>query len=415
VQFLFFLLGNVTKQFASIDMASSPVLFAFVAFMALGANAAEQQANPIRKVVTMLQAMEKKVQAEGEKEQELFDKFACYCKNGKGALAKSIAAAETKSPELVADIEAAAAQVKQLKSDLSAHQTDRAAAKTAMAEATAVRTNEAKVFSALKSEADANIAATAGAIKAISKGMSGSFLQTTSGQRLSQLVLAKNDMSDYAREEITAFLSAKEGYAPASGEINGILKQMSDTMQKDLGDAAAAESTSIEGYKGLMAAKTKEVGALTASIEEKMVRLGDLQVSIVEMKEDLDDTGKALLEDKKFLADMDKNCALKQKEHDANTKLRGQELVALADTIKVLNDDDALELFKKTLPGASSFMQLSVTMADQRRSALAAIKGHHGRPELNFIALALEGKKSQFLESIKNDRRDEFGLGCRAG
>merc|ERR1719178_611910 len=124
-----------------------------------------------------------------------------------------------------------------------------------------------------------------------------------------------------------------------------------------------------------MAAKTKEVNALTNSIEEKMVRLGELQVSVVEMKEDLDDTGKALLEDKKFLANLGKNCALKQKEHDENTKLRSQELLALADTIKVLNDDDALELFKKTLPGASaSFVQMDVSAVSQRLQALAIVR-----------------------------------------
>jgi hypothetical protein len=72
---------------------------------------------------------------------------------------------------------------------------------------------------------------------------------------------------------------------------------------------AAGEESAIKAYDGLMAAKTKEVNALTHSIEEKSVRLGELQVSIVEMKEDLDDTSKALLEDKKFLGDLDKNCA----------------------------------------------------------------------------------------------------------
>jgi hypothetical protein len=58
-------------------------------------------ANPIRKVVTMLQSMQKKITAEGEKEEELFDKFMCYCKNGASALAKSIADAEAKAPDLV--------------------------------------------------------------------------------------------------------------------------------------------------------------------------------------------------------------------------------------------------------------------------------------------------------------------------
>jgi len=84
-------------------------------------------------------------------------------------------------------------------------------------------------------------------------------------------------------------------------------------------------------------------------------------------------------------------------------KLRSEELLALADTIKVLNDDDALELFKKTLPGASaSFMQLQETVKDQQRRALAAVQqARNGHPELNFIALALQGKKVDFSKVLK--------------
>merc|ERR1719281_39647 len=149
---------------------------------------------------------------------------------------------------------------------------------------------------------------------------------------------------------------------------------MTDTMNKDLAEATANEEEAIKSYDELMAAKQKEVNALTKAIEEKMVRVGNLQVELVEMKEDLDDTGKALLEDKKFLADLEKNCATKAEEHAANMKLRSEELLALADTIKILNDDDALELFKKTLPGAASFVQLQVNEANQRRQALAAIR-----------------------------------------
>merc|ERR1719399_180245 len=115
-----------------------------------------------------------------------------------------------------------------------------------------------------------------------------------------------------------------------------------------------AEEEAIKEYDELMAAKTKEVNALTKAIEEKMTRSGELGVAIAEMKNDLGDTAAALEEDKKFLADLEKNCATKQAEWDVICKTRSQELLALADTIKVLNDDDALELFKKTLPGSSS-------------------------------------------------------------
>merc|ERR1719316_1116425 len=83
-------------------------------------------------------------------------------------------------------------------------------------------------------------------------------------------------------------------------------------------------------------------------------------------------------------------------------KLRSEELLALSDTIKILNDDDALELFKKTLPGSASLLQVQVTVADQRRQALSAIRANgRGHPELNFIALALQGKKVDFGKVIK--------------
>jgi septal ring factor EnvC (AmiA/AmiB activator) len=376
--------------------------FAVFALMITAGGAVS--ANPIRKVVTMLQSMVKKVTAEGEKEKELYEKFMCYCKHGDEALSKSIGDAETKMPELVSDIEAGEEEVKQLKLDLKNNQADRAAAKSSMAEATSLREKEAAAFAAYKSEADANIDAATKATEAIEKGMAGSFLQTSSAQVLKKLVLAQNDLTDFDRQELTSFLSGTVDYAPGSGQIVGILKEMIDTMDKDLADATKAETTAIKTYEELMAAKQKEVDALTKSIEEKMVRLGELQVSIVEMKEDLDDTGKALIEDKKFLADLDKNCALKTEEHTANMKMRGEELLALADTIKILNDDDALELFKKTLPSASaSLMQVQLSATSQARRALAIIKAAQGkgRPELNFLALALQGKKVDFSKVIK--------------
>merc|ERR1719454_512212 len=87
----------------------------------------------------MLQGMVKKVESEGEKEKALYDKYMCYCKNSGGDLAKSISDAETKVPELEADIKEGEAKKQQLDEDLKQHQSDRSAAKTAMADATALR------------------------------------------------------------------------------------------------------------------------------------------------------------------------------------------------------------------------------------------------------------------------------------
>jgi len=118
------------------------------------------------------------------------------------------------------------------------------------------------------------------------------------------------------------------------------------------------------------------------------------------MKNDLEDTQEGLVEDKKFLANMNRECASKTALYDANVKLRNEELQALAETIKVLNDDDALELFKKTLPGAaSSLVQQTVSVTSMRARALALITAAHS-PTLDFISLALHGKKIGFAKVI---------------
>merc|ERR1719387_2995782 len=134
--------------------------------------------NPIRRVVTMLQNMQKKVEAEGEKEKELFEKYMCYCKNSGGDLSKSISDAGTKIPELESSIKEGESKKKQLDEDLKQHQADRSAAKAAMAEATALRKKEADAYAKESSEDSANIAATAKATAAIEKGMGSAFLQT---------------------------------------------------------------------------------------------------------------------------------------------------------------------------------------------------------------------------------------------
>merc|ERR1719281_663460 len=193
----------------------------FACLLALPAAAETEMvgANPIRKVVTMLQNMEKKIQAEGEKEAELFDKYMCYCKNAGGDLSKSIADADTKIPQLGSDIKAAEATNAQLKEDLKQHQVDRSAAKAAVAEATTLREKEAADYAKESNEMKANIAAVGKATTAIEQGMGSAFMQTGSGSVLRRLVQNSQSLADNERAQLVSFLSGTDNYAPASGEI----------------------------------------------------------------------------------------------------------------------------------------------------------------------------------------------------
>jgi septal ring factor EnvC (AmiA/AmiB activator) len=345
----------------------------------------------------MLQMMQNKIEAEGKKEEELFDKFMCYCTTGRAQLEKSVDDAETKIPKLASAIKAIGSEVVQLTADIEAAKSDRADAKKAVAEATGLREKEAAAYAKQSGEFKTNLAAMGKAIEAIEKGAGGSFLQTASASVLKQLSVDM-DMSGVDRDVLSSFLS-EDASEQDSGQITGILKQMKDTMAKDLADATAEEQAAIAGFDKLVAAKEKQINSLTKEVEDKTARVGDGGVKLSEMKEDKEDTEESLAEDKKFLQDLDKNCVTKKAEWDARCKLRTEELLAIADTIKILNDDDALELFKKTLP-SPSLLQVTVTDKEMKQDAAAALKGSKDY-RINLISLALKGKKVSMDKVIK--------------
>merc|ERR1719217_514737 len=128
-------------------------------------------ANPIRKIVTLMQNMQKEIEAEGAKEKELFDKFMCYCSGG---------TAKLKSEE---------AEKSQIGQDLITHKSDREGAKGDIEEATVLRTKEEAAYSAEKADSETNIAAMAKAIPALEKGMGGAaLLQMPNGNQLKKVI-----------------------------------------------------------------------------------------------------------------------------------------------------------------------------------------------------------------------------------
>jgi hypothetical protein len=351
----------------------------------------------------MLQMMQNKISAEGDKKKAIYDKFTCYCDNADELLAGAIKAAEAKIPMLEAAIGQDAAQKQQLDMDLQSHGEDRVAAKSAIVKATELRAKEAATYAKESSTLKTNIAGLEEAIASVEAGSSG-FLQTNMASMLRDLSVTL-DMSSVDRQLLSSFLSTRQGsrMSPAMGSINGILKGMVDDMKKDLEEATDNENAAIQAFDELVAIKNKEINAVTDSIESKMVRSGEIAVQHAEQLNDLDDTTEDLAESKKFFADLDINCANKRKEWALYQKMQGEERIALADTIKILNDDDALELFKKTLPSASAnLLQIKVSTTDIQKKAMKALKTRKVvDPRMDFIEVALHGGKMGFDKIVK--------------
>ena len=68
-----------------------------------------------------------------------------------------------------------------------------------------------------------------------------------------------------------------------------------------------------------------------------------------------------------------------------------EEMLALADMSKILNDDYALELFKKALP-AVSLLQTEVTSEEVKKQALETRKDTKKKQQIDLSSSALKGK-----------------------
>merc|ERR1719353_110036 len=120
-------------------------------------------------------------------------------------------------------------------------------------------------------------------------------------------------------------------------------------MDKDLNGAISDEEAAEAGFEELSTAKKQEIAAAGEAIESKTVRSGELAVSVTTTADDIEDTTAEMKETQAFLANLGVQCAEKKKEWAERQSMRAEEVAAIGEAIKILNDDDALDLFKKTL------------------------------------------------------------------
>merc|ERR1719253_2042222 len=327
-------------------------------------------------------------------------------------MSKAAEDASQKITELKSQVEAQKAEKSQLDQELMQHKLDRESASKDLATAEAIRNKEHAQFEEDAGDSKANLEALTGAIAALEKGM-GSFLQLPKERmsRLTTVVQSSSQVDDEERSDLLSLLQGKNpfgDYGAQSGEIVGMLKSMKDEMDKDLGGIVSGEEQAQAAFGELAAAKKAAIAASGSAIESKTKRSGDLAVAIVTSADDIEDTTADLSETQGFLANLASSCANKKKEWQERSKMRADEVAAISEAIGVLNDDDALDLFKKTLsltqkPSSMGFLQkkASVSAGLKARNLIqlaAQASSHH--TQLDLIAAALKSKKADFSKVL---------------
>merc|ERR1719272_317505 len=337
---------------------------------------------PVTRVVNLLKEMSKTLNAEQEEDEALYDKLACWCNNNKYEKNGASDAATAKIADLTASIEMLTARSAELKTKIKELETEFAADKSALAEATALREKQLKEFHAMELDNIAALENMKSAIVVLGRHQAGSFAQvpTEAAEQVKNAI-----------KVASAFMQAHagQGYMPsynaASGEIFGVLKQLQDEMKAALSDAQKTEASRAALFAELRAAKTSEIEAGEKMSETKEDELAKTDTDNAEAKEDLGQTQAALSEDQKFLGNLGKMCA----EGDANFAKRKQsrlaEIQAVAQTIEILAGDEAKDAMDTTF----KFVQIAQT-SDKRRNDAAAVLRKVKNPELAMLATSVE-------------------------
>merc|ERR1719236_87593 len=181
----------------------------------------------------------------------------------------------------------------------------------------------------------------------------------------------------------------KQSYAPQSGEIFGILKQMKETFETNLSSSQKEEMANQKAYEDLKAAKEEEIKAGQAQIDTKTQELATTDEKNAQAKEDVEDTKKSLSADEQFLMMLKEKCSMTDSEWEERQKTRQLEMEAVSKALAVLSSDDAHDLFTKTFN--PSLLQVANAMHSERRaqasSLLSAVAKKLQNPRLATLAV----------------------------
>merc|ERR1712078_829731 len=256
----------------------------------------------------------------------------------------------------------------------------------ALDKATAIRQKQLAEFNEEEKDLLESISALKSAVTVLSKH--NSLIQMPRSHIVGVAATVQNEMQKHAslltgilthsqRRVVSSFVQApedyfdaeptfKQSYAPQSGEIFGILKQMKETFETNLSSSQKEVMANQKAYEDLKAAKEAEIKAGQDQIDSKTQELADTDEKNAQAKEDLEDTKKSLSADEQFLMMLKEKCSMTDAEWEERQKTRQAEMEAVSKALAILSGDDAHDLFTKTFN--PSLLQKESAMGSERRS-----------------------------------------------
>merc|ERR1719324_2264250 len=397
---------------------------------------------PVTKVVNLLKDMKAQLEKEAEEDEEIYDKMACWCETNDKEKTKAIADAEAHIQDLTATIEELAATSARLSTEIKNLEKEVAENQEALDQAKAMRAKELAEFNAEEKDALLNIQALKNAIIVLSKHNPGASLLQISATQTQDVatmlagIMARNAvmfdgvLTPSQKRIVNAFVQSpedyfdaeptfKQSYAPASGQIFGILKQMKETFESNLSTSQKEELAAQKAYEELKKAKEEEIAAGQDAIDTKTSELATTDEKLAMSKQDMEDTRNGLSEDEQFLMMLKEKCQGSDQEYEERQKTRAMEIEAVSKALAFLTSDDARDLFSKTFNPA--LLQKKSTTSNRQVEAsklLAGIAKKNDNPRLMQLAMSVKlnaftkVKKAidDMIAQLLKEKQDEIKL-----
>merc|ERR1719335_1487582 len=186
-------------------------------------------------------------------------------------------------------------------------------------------------------------------------------------------------------------------------------------MEAELMTATKDEESAIKGFADLKASKSTEIQMATDAIVTKTERSGEAAVTIAQTANSLEDAKSELADTQVFLTQLATECKTKEKEYADRSVVRAEEVKAISEAISVLNDDDALDVFKAARGAALNqdqqlrFLQTSNSPASHAKKAQAILADAAKKSNSAQLKLVLFTLTSKLKMSSKNKAK---GLGA---
>merc|ERR1719310_2073933 len=309
---------------------------------------------PIAKVIGLLTDMKTQLTKEAEEDAEMFEKMGCWCETNDKEKTKAIADAERHITALTAANEADTSKISQLETEIEKLGEEIAKATSVLEQATAIKAKETAEFEADTADMKASQASLKGAVDALGKAHPSAASMMQIRDVMKKHLEKHREM--FKGHRVMSLLQQDTGYAPESGAIFGILKQMKEEFESNIASSAEEETKAMAEYTSMKKAKTDQMTAAEDLSKSKTILLGETKAKLAMDKDDLKDTTAQLAADTKFLENVKSTCATADEDYAARQKVRTEEIKAVGETIGILTDDEAQTAFSKS----STFIQLSM-------------------------------------------------------